>query len=336
MSSASATKRTTLYIVEIKAELNEIIFPQNPLWTLIEYYMLVMRMRVTAIMLILIVLVSTFAYGTTVLAQTEEEDQIASLQKLIDRLKRLDELLRRKLEENKNKIKEEDYERLIRELDAAKALLEEAEDTLEEGDIEAAKDLLRKAGEKYKSIVKEIWDLLDYDEKLRKLVASIKRCRRVIARLERIADRLEKLGVNVTEAEIKLNEAKFYLEEAVEALRNKKFVKAAEYCRKAWTNVKEAADILKRATREFLEKNKDKILSAIDRIENFLDKAAERVENSNMSEERKEIVLKKIEDWKNRLEIARDKVEEGKYGEALAIVRRVLREIRIVLKHLKH
>ncbi len=293
-------------------------------------------MKVTAVVLILIVLLSVFAYGSTVLAQTEEEGQTASLQKLIDRLKKLDEFLRRKLEENKDKIGEEDYKRLIQELNAAKSLLEEAEDALKEGDIEAAKDLLKKAGEKYKSIVKEIWDLLGYDEKLGRLVASIKRCRRVIARLERIADRLEKLGVDVTEAELKLSEAKFYLEEAVEALQSKKFAKAAEYCRKAWTNVKEAADILKRATREFLEKNKDKILSAIDRIENFLDKAAERVKNSNMSEERKEIVLKKIEDWKNRLETARDKVEEGKYREALAIVRRVLREIRIVLKHLKH
>lgn len=298
--------------------------------------MLVIWMREVVIMLILIVLLSTFAYATTVLAQTGEEDRTASLKKLIDRLKKLDEFLRRKLKENKDKIGKEDYKHLIRELDAAKALLEEAEDALEEGDIEAAKDLLREAGEKCKSIVKEIWDLLDYDEKLRKLVASIKRCRRVIARLEKIADRLEKLGVDVAEAELKLSEAKFYLEEAVEALQNKKFVKAAEYCRKAWANVKEAADILKRATREFLEKNKDKILSAIDRIENFLDKAAEHVKNSDMSEERKEIVLKKIEDWKNRLETARDKVEEGKYREALAIVRRVLREIRIVLKHLKH
>ncbi len=293
-------------------------------------------MREIAVMLILIILLSTLAYTTTILAQAEEEDQIASLRKLIDRLKKLDEFLRRKLKENKNKMEEEDYERLIQELDAAKALLEEAEEALEEGDIEVAKDLLRRAGKKYKSIVKEIWDLLDYDEKLRKLIAYIKRCRRVIARLERIADRLERLGVNVTEAELKLSEAKFYLEEAVEALQNKKFVKAAEYCRRAWTNVKEAADVLKKATREFLEENKDKILSAIDRLENFLDKAAERVRNSNMSEERKEIVLKKIEDWKNRLETARDKVEEGKYKEALAIVRRVLREIRIVLKHLKH
>ncbi|RLE62078.1 MAG: hypothetical protein DRJ38_10280 [Thermoprotei archaeon] len=292
-------------------------------------------MKAIAMILILIVLLGSLAYASAIAAETEEESRVTSLRKLIDRLKKLNEILRRKLEENKDKIGEDDYKRLIEELNAAKALLEKAEEALEEGDIETAKDLLRKAGEKYKGIVKEIWDLLDYDEKLRKLVASIKRCRRVIARLERIADRLEKLGVNVTEAELKLNEAKFYLDKAVEALKDKKFIKAAEYCHEAWASTKEAADLLKEATRKFSESKKDKILTAIDRIEDFLDRAAERVRNSNMSEEKKEVILNKIVEWKNLLETARDKVEEGKYREALAIIRRVLREIQIVLKHFK-
>ncbi|GEM_PF-2743881 len=293
-------------------------------------------MKLVAVVLALMVLLGSLAYASLTLAQSQEETKRAdSLRKLIERLKKLDEFLREKLEENKEVIGEENYTRLTGELDAAKELLEEAENALNEGRVEDAKGLLREAGEKYKSVIRELGKLLNWDEKLRRLIASIKRCRRVVARLEKIADRLEKLGVNTTEAELKLREADFYLDEAVEALRHKKFIEAASYCRKAWASVKEAADILKRATREFLESKKDKIIAAIDKLENFLDKAAERVRNSNMSEERKEIILNKIENWKARLENARSKVEEGKYGEALIIIKRVLREIRLALKWLQ-
>ena len=288
-------------------------------------------MKSIAILLTILILLSSFAFLSVVNAQAEEEKQTTPIKNIIERLKVLDERLREKLEEKREDIGEDSYNRLIADLDEARQLLDEAEEAYNSGDIEEAKQLLKKAGAKYKDIIKELAELLGYENLAKRFHTYLRRCREAIDRLKKITERLKEKGIDTTEVELLISEAEVYLDNAVEAFREHKYAKAVEYCKRAWEKVKEAAELLRSLARELLKQYEDRILDAINRIENFLDKVEEKVVSSNMSEERKEVILNKIEDWRSRLEIARKKIDEGKYEEAVIIVKRVLREISITL-----
>lgn len=288
-------------------------------------------MKSIAILLTILILLSSFAFLSVVNAQAEEEKQTTPIKNIIERLKVLDERLREKLEEKREDIGEDSYNRLIADLDEARQLLDEAEEAYNSGDIEEAKQLLKKAGAKYKDIIKELAELLGYENLAKRFHTYLRRCREAIDRLKKITERLKEKGVDTTEVELLISEAEVYLDNAVEAFREHKYAKAVEYCKRAWEKVKEAAELLRSLARELLKQYEDRILDAINRIENFLDKVEEKVVSSNMSEERKEVILNKIEDWRSRLEIARKEIDEGKYEEAVIIVKRVLREISITL-----
>jgi len=288
-------------------------------------------MKSIAILLTILILLSSFAFLSVVNAQAEEEKQTTPIKNIIERLKVLDERLREKLEEKREDIGEDSYNRLIADLDEARQLLDEAEEAYNSGDIEEAKQLLKKAGAKYKDIIKELAELLGYENLAKRFHTYLRRCREAIDRLKKITERLKEKGIDTTEVELLISEAEVYLDNAVEAFREHKYAKAVEYCKRAWEKVKEAAELLRSLARELLKQYEDRILDAINRIENFLDKVEEKVVSSNMSEERKEVILNKIEDWRSRLEIARKEIDEGKYEEAVIIVKRVLREISITL-----
>ena len=288
-------------------------------------------MKSIAILLTILILLSSFAFLSVVNAQAEEEKQTTPIKNIIERLKVLDERLREKLEEKREDIGEDSYNRLIADLDEARQLLDEAEEAYNSGDIEEAKQLLKKAGAKYKDIIKELAELLGYENLAKRFHTYLRRCREAIDRLKKITERLKEKGVDTTEVELLISEAEVYLDNAVEAFREHKYAKAVEYCKRAWEKVKEAAELLRSLARELLKQYEDRILDAINRIENFLDKVEEKVVSSNMSEERKEVILNKIEDWRSRLENARKEIDEGKYEEAVIIVKRVLREISITL-----
>lgn len=288
-------------------------------------------MKSIAILLTILILLSSFAFLSVVNAQAEEEKQTTPIKNIIERLKVLDERLREKLEEKREDIGEDSYNRLIADLDKARQLLDEAEEAYNSGDIEEAKQLLKKAGAKYKDIIKELAELLGYENLAKRFHTYLRRCREAIDRLKKITERLKEKGIDTTEVELLISEAEVYLDNAVEAFREHKYAKAVEYCKRAWEKVKEAAELLRSLARELLKQYEDRILDAINRIENFLDKVEEKVVSSNMSEERKEVILNKIEDWRSRLEIARKEIDEGKYEEAVIIVKRVLREISITL-----
>jgi len=294
-----------------------------------------MNMKSIAILLTILILLSSFAFLSVVNAQAEEEKQTAPIKNIIERLKVLDERLREKLEEKREDIGEDSYNRLIADLDKARQLLDEAEEAYNSGDIEEAKQLLKKAGAKYKDIIKELAELLGYENLAKRFHTYLRRCREAINRLKKITERLKEKGVDTTEVELLISEAEVYLDNAVEAFREHKYAKAVEYCKRAWEKVKEAAELLRSLARELLKQYEDRILDAINRIENFLDKVEEKVVSSNMSEERKEVILNKIEDWRSRLEIARKEIDEGKYEEAVIIVKRVLREISITLRRFR-
>ena len=288
-------------------------------------------MKSIAILLTILILLSSFAFLSVVNAQAEEEKQTTPIKNIIERLKVLDERLREKLEEKREDIGEDSYNRLIADLDEARQLLDEAEEAYNSGDIEEAKQLLKKAGAKYKDIIKELAELLGYENLAKRFHTYLRRCREAIDRLKKITERLKEKGIDTTEVELLISEAEVYLDNAVEAFREHKYAKAVEYCKRAWEKVKEAAELLRSLARELLKQYEDRILDAINRIENFLDKVEEKVVSSNMSEERKEVILNKIEDWRSRLENARKEIDEGKYEEAVIIVKRVLREISITL-----
>ena len=292
-------------------------------------------MKSIAILLTILILLSSFAFLSVVNAQAEEEKQTTPIKNIIERLKVLDERLREKLEEKREDIGEDSYNRLIADLDEARQLLDEAEEAYNSGDIEEAKQLLKKAGAKYKDIIKELAELLGYENLAKRFHTYLRRCREAINRLKKITERLKEKGVDTTEVELLISEAEVYLDNAVEAFREHKYAKAVEYCKRAWEKVKEAAELLRSLARELLKQYEDRILDAINRIENFLDKFEEKVVSSNMSEERKEVILNKIEDWRSRLEIARKEIDEGKYEEAVIIVKRVLREISITLRRFR-
>ena len=292
-------------------------------------------MKSIAILLTILILLSSFAFLSVVNAQAEEEKQTAPIKNIIERLKVLDERLREKLEEKREDIGEDSYNRLIADLDKARQLLDEAEEAYNSGDIEEAKQLLKKAGAKYKDIIKELAELLGYENLAKRFHTYLRRCREAINRLKKITERLKEKGVDTTEVELLISEAEVYLDNAVEAFREHKYAKAVEYCKRAWEKAKEAAELLRSLARELLKQYEDRILDAINRIENFLDKVEEKVVSSNMSEERKEVILNKIEDWRSRLEIARKEIDEGKYEEAVIIVKRVLREVSITLRRFR-
>ncbi|RLE59202.1 MAG: hypothetical protein DRJ35_06295 [Thermoprotei archaeon] len=276
---------------------------------------------------ILIMLTSVLAVAPVAKGEVEVNSEEAKLLRLIEKI-------RSGLERLKGVVSHlndtEKKQTILGKIGEAERLLDQAEQLVNQGEIERAKDTLKEVF----SLLREIAQLLGKErefikrfESVRRYIHIIESLRKHLNLMERIADRLERAGKDVSEVKALIQLSREYLSKSIEAAKDKNFTAAKEYLEKARETTREAYGKLKLLIEEFLSEKAPEYLA---RLKELFQKIKSRLENVNPK------LAEKFANWaRGKEQLIEALINEGKYRKALVEIRKAIGEIKRFAQHLE-
>lgn len=279
-------------------------------------------------LVILIMLMSVLAVAPVANGEVEENSEEAKLLRLIEKIRSsLERLKGIVLHLNDTEKKQT----ILDKIGEAERHLNQVEQLVNLGEVESAKDTLKEVFSLLREIAQLLgkeWEFTKRLESARMYIHIIESLRKHLNLMERIADRLEKAGKDVSEAKALIQLSREYLSKSIEAAKDKDFTAAKDYLEKAKEAAREAYEKLRSLIEEFLNERAPEYLA---RLKELFQKIRSRLENINPE------LAEKFANWAREKEQHIEAlINEGKYREAFAEIRKAIGEIKRFTQHLEN